>query len=140
MNLAKFRNQDQSIELPDYTAWFEFKTAGSIGFEMGHSPRAREKFIDGSMCIHAPCIEKQDGDRESTCHLTRFALFFTECRFASLDEEQKLNRCCTLTSLFFDAVELTPEERSAYMGDFILPGFQRTIFSSPWTTGGVRPL
>ena len=125
MNTESFNTPDDRFELPGFTAFFAFKTAGSIGFDLAipRPPQARTRSILGHMELHSPCTGR---------FATRFLVHLPGSRdMAGLPQEERFQRCRDLMLQTFDKLQLTDEERRSYDSTFILQNGSFGITHSP---------
>jgi hypothetical protein len=125
VNTERFNSQDDTFELPGFTAYFAFKTTGSIGFDLGipRPPQARSRVILGHLEVHSPC---------TGTFATRFLAHFPGSRdLASLPQQERFQRCRTIMQQTFDVLELTAEEVISYDASFIFPTDSFVITHSP---------
>lgn len=125
MNTDQFQTEDDRFELPGFTAFFAFKTAGSIGFDLA-IPRpagAVTRPFLGHMEVHAPC----SGD-----FTTRLTAYLPGSRdLAGLPEQERHQRCRALMQRTFDQLQLGADELRSYQATFIFPDDSVCIMHLP---------
>ena len=125
VNTDSFNTSDDRFELPEFTAFFAFKTAGSIGFNLAilRPPQARMRSILGHMELHSPC---------TGTFATRFLVHLPGSRdLAALPQQERFQRCRDIMLRTFDQLQLTAEERRSYNATFIFPNDSFVITHSP---------
>src|SRR5581483_4352902 len=113
MNTEAFNTSDDCFDLPGFTAFFAFKTAGSIGFDLAipRRPEAHSRTILGRMELHAPCTGTV---------ATRFlAHLFGARDLAGLPKAERFAQCRALMIQTFEQLQLTAGERASYEATFI---------------------
>jgi hypothetical protein len=124
MNLTKFSRPEDTFELMGYTVWFCFKSAASIGFEMGYPrmtvqvgkterTRVKPKKIHGTLEVHCPCEDEIK---------TRVRIHFHKaCDYKFSETEPRPAQLRRIARKIFDVLEITDPELFAYEVLFILP-------------------
>ncbi len=109
MDTSRFRPNGPEFTVLDLRTGFEFKTATSIGFHLGHS-RPRAFFVVGRLEVHHPC----EGHVKA-----RLTVVLPE-------EYHPAERMCDLVRQVFAELGIPADE--TYEAHFVAPGRQSALF------------